>query len=150
MSAFFVAGGLFAVCSCTVQPLFAGIYRKGAGLGPAVSFLFFAPAGNILALSCSGVALEPEFAFARVALSPCFGVGIGLVMALLFRRDEDARMADAAEFAGGERISRHGTVFLAVLVVLLIAGTLKLVFLKMQLLAQDLAWPAAGDMQARL
>jgi uncharacterized membrane protein YraQ (UPF0718 family) len=144
------AGSLLAVCSCTVQPLFAGIYRKGAGLGPAVTFLFFAPAGNILALSYTGVALGPEFAFARVVLSLCFGIGIGLVMALLFRRDEEARKADAAAFAGGERISRHSAVFLAALVALLIAGTLKADFLKMQLLALDFAWPAAGDMQARL
>ena len=144
------AGSLLAVCSCTVQPLFAGIYRKGAGLGPAVTFLFFAPAGNILALSYTGVALGPEFAFARVVLSLCFGIGIGLVMALLFRRDEEARKADAAAFAGGERISRHSAVFLAALVALLIAGTIKLDFLKLQLLALDFAWPAAGDMQARL
>jgi uncharacterized membrane protein YraQ (UPF0718 family) len=51
------AGSLLAVCSCTVQPLFAGIYKKGAGLGPAITFLFFAPAANILALSYTGVAL---------------------------------------------------------------------------------------------
>ena len=51
------AGSLLAVCSCTVQPLFAGIYRKGAGLGPAITFLFFAPAANILALAYTGVAL---------------------------------------------------------------------------------------------
>ena len=54
------AGSLLAVCSCTVQPLFAGIYSKGAGLGPAVTFLFFAPAANILALSYTGVALGAE------------------------------------------------------------------------------------------
>jgi uncharacterized membrane protein YraQ (UPF0718 family) len=45
------AGSLLAVCSCTIVPLFAGIYKKGAGLGPAITFLFFAPAANILALS---------------------------------------------------------------------------------------------------
>ena len=45
------AGSLLAVCSCTIQPLFAGIYKKGAGLGPAITFLFFAPAANILALA---------------------------------------------------------------------------------------------------
>jgi hypothetical protein len=42
------------VCSCTIVPLFAGIYRKGAGLGPAMTFLFFAPAGNVLALAYTG------------------------------------------------------------------------------------------------
>ena len=46
------AGSLLAVCSCTIVPLFAGIYKKGAGLGPAITFLFFAPAGNVMALAC--------------------------------------------------------------------------------------------------
>src|SRR3989337_1847237 len=46
-----LAGGLLAVCSCTIVPLFAGIYKKGAGIGPAITFLFFAPAANILALA---------------------------------------------------------------------------------------------------
>ena len=48
------AGSLLAVCSCTIVPLFAGIHKKGAGLGPAITFLFFAPAGNILALAYTG------------------------------------------------------------------------------------------------
>lgn len=59
------AGSLLAVCSCTIVPLFAGIYRKGAGIGPAITFLFFAPAGNILALSYTGSILGVEFAAAR-------------------------------------------------------------------------------------
>jgi uncharacterized protein len=62
------AGSLLAVCSCTIVPLFAGIYRKGAGIGPAVTFLFFAPAGNIMALAYTGSILGPEFAFARLLL----------------------------------------------------------------------------------
>jgi len=82
------AGSLLAVCSCTVQPLFAGIYSQGAGLGLAVTFLFFAPAANILALSYTGVALGAEFAIARVTLSLAFGIGIGMIMAILFRSGE--------------------------------------------------------------
>jgi len=70
------AGSLLAVCSCTVQPLFAGIYSKGAGLGPAITFLFFAPAGNILALSYTGVALGADFAIARILLALAFGIPI--------------------------------------------------------------------------
>jgi uncharacterized protein len=54
------AGSLIAVCSCTIVPLFAGVYRKGAGIGPAMTFLFFAPAGNILALAYTGSVLGPE------------------------------------------------------------------------------------------
>src|SRR5512137_2435715 len=78
-----LAGSVLAVCSCTIVPLFAGIYKKGAGLGPAITFLFFAPAANILALAYTGRILGAEFAFARFALSLLFGIGIGLMMALL-------------------------------------------------------------------
>jgi uncharacterized membrane protein YraQ (UPF0718 family) len=82
------AGSLLAVCSCTIVPLFAGIYRKGAGIGPAITFLFFAPAGNIMALAYTGSILGPEFAAARVVMCLLFGIGIGLLMALLFWRDD--------------------------------------------------------------
>ena len=144
------AGSLLAVCSCTVQPLFAGIYSKGAGLGPAITFLFFAPAANILALSYTGVALGPEFAIARVVLSLAFGVGIGMIMALLFHREDTARLANAAVFAGGEGISRKTLIFLGALIALLIGGTLKLDFLTARLLSMELPWPAAVSAQAAL
>ena len=78
------AGSLLAVCSCTIVPLFAGIFKKGAGLGPAITFLFFAPAANILALTYTGAALGVEFALARLVLSLAFGIGIGMIMALVF------------------------------------------------------------------
>src|SRR5512138_3583619 len=80
-----LAGSVLAVCSCTIVPLFAGIYKKGAGLGPAITFLFFAPAGNILALVYTGGVIGPDLAAARLLLSLVFGVGIGLIMALIFR-----------------------------------------------------------------
>jgi uncharacterized membrane protein YraQ (UPF0718 family) len=69
------AGSLIAVCSCTIVPLFAGIYKKGAGIGPAITFLFFAPAGNIMALAYTGSILGPEFAIARLVLCLLFGIG---------------------------------------------------------------------------
>jgi hypothetical protein len=144
------AGSLLAVCSCTVQPLFAGIYSKGAGLGPAITFLFFAPAANILALSYTGVALGPEFAIARVVLSLAFGIGIGLIMALIFHRDDTARLANAAVFAGGQGISRQTLVFLGALIALLIGGTLKLDFLSAPLFSAEVPWPAAVRAQAAL
>jgi len=144
------AGSLLAVCSCTVQPLFAGIYSKGAGLGPAITFLFFAPAANILALSYTGVALGAEFAIARVVLSLTFGIGIGMIMAMLFHRDDAARVANAAVFAAGEGISRRTVAFLAALIALLIAGTLKLDFLTARLATIDLALPAAQSAQELL
>ena len=144
------AGSLLAVCSCTIQPLFAGIYKKGAGLGPAITFLFFAPAANILALSYTGVALGADFAIARVVLALSFGIGIGMIMAILFRRGETARQAQGEAFGGGEGISRQTLLFLATLVALLIAGTLKLDFLRIVLLGIDLPLPGAAALQAML
>jgi uncharacterized membrane protein YraQ (UPF0718 family) len=125
-----LAGSVLAVCSCTIVPLFAGIYKKGAGLGPAITFLFFAPAANLLALAYTGVAIGPDLAFARLFLSLVFGVGIGLIMALLFRREDAAHdQSTDALFAGRARLSRGALAFLLVLVTLLLFGTLKLDFL---------------------
>ena len=144
------AGSLLAVCSCTVQPLFAGIYSKGAGLGPAITFMFFAPAANILALSYTGVALGADFAIARLVLSLVFGIGIGLIMALIFHRSDTARLNNAAAFEGGEGISRHTLIFLGALIVLLVGGTLKLDFLTTPLLSVELPWGAAVAIQNAL
>lgn len=137
------AGSLLAVCSCTVQPLFAGIYSRGAGLGPAITFLFFAPAANILALSYTGVALGADFAIARVVLSLSFGIGIGMIMALLFRKDDAARLADQAAFANAEGISGRNVTFLVTLIILLIAGTLKIDLLTTHLTTLNIASSSA-------
>lgn len=144
------AGSLLAVCSCTIQPLFAGIYKKGAGLGPAITFLFFAPAGNILALSYTGVALGADFAIARILLALSFGIGIGLIMAALFRAGEATRVADSQTFAQGEAIPGKTLWFLGLLIALLLAGTLKLDFLNAALLRAELSSPAAVSLQALL
>ena len=120
------AGSLLAVCSCTVVPLFAGIYRRGAGIGPAVTFLFFAPAGNVLALASTGSLLGVGFASARLALCLVFGVGIGLAMARIFRRSDAARtVGDGGAFAGDGRWPPGAVAVLLALVALLVAGTLK-------------------------
>ena len=144
------AGSLLAVCSCTIQPLFAGIYKKGAGLGPAITFLFFAPAANILALSYTGVALGADFAIARVVLALSFGIGIGMIMAILFRQDDEVRLAEQMTFAAGDAISRQTLIFLGVLVALLIAGTLKLSFLDAIWLQFDLPSSTAPAIQSVL
>lgn len=144
------AGSLLAVCSCTIQPLFAGIYSKGAGLGPAITFLFFAPAANILALAYTGVALGADFAIARVVLALSFGVGIGLLMALIYRRDDVARTASNAPFADAGHIPRQTLAFLAALVALLIAGTLKVDWLGAPLFTCHLPWDGASSTQALL
>jgi len=144
------AGSLLAVCSCTIQPLFAGIYKKGAGLGPAITFLFFAPAANILALSYTGVALGADFAIARILLALSFGIGIGMIMAVLFRESDVARLADTQTFATGEGISGRTLLFLGTLVALLIAGTLKLDFLKAIVLSTSIPWSGASGVQQLL
>ncbi len=121
-----LAGSVLAVCSCTIVPLFAGIYKKGAGLGPAITFLFFAPAANILALVYTGGVIGVDLAIARFVLSLAFGIGIGLIMALIFSRDDsDHDTATNTLFAGQGQMRRAALAFLLVLVVLLLAGTFK-------------------------
>lgn len=80
-----ISGFLLAVCSCTVLPLFAGIKKKGAGLGPAMTFLFSAPAVNILALTYTGTLIGMDIAIARAILALVFAIVIGLLMDLFFR-----------------------------------------------------------------
>jgi uncharacterized protein len=125
------AGFLLAVCSCTVIPLFAGIYKKGAGLGPAITFLFVAPAINILALVYTGGVIGMDLAVARLLLSLAFGVGVGLIMALIFRKeDAEHDKATDAMFAGQAAMRRAAVIFMLVLVTLLVAGTFQFDFLK--------------------
>ncbi len=121
-----LAGSLLAVCSCTIVPLFAGIYKKGAGIGPAITFLFFAPAANILALIYTGGIIGTDLAFARLFLSLAFGIGIGIIMALIFRHEDlEHDNATDAMFAAQGKMRRVALVFLLILVSLLLSGTLK-------------------------
>lgn len=89
-------GFVLAVCSCTILPLFAGIWKRGAGLGPAVTFLFVGPAINILAVTYTGAAIGFDIAAARLVLSITFGIVIGLLMAWFFRKEESARVEELA------------------------------------------------------
>lgn len=146
-----VAGTLLAVCSCTIVPLFAGIYRKGAGLGPAITFLFFAPAGNIMALAYTGSILGAEFAAARLLLCLLFGIGIGLLMALLFWRDDVSHDAQTDTlFADQASIGPDAVGVLLSLVALLTAGTLKLWPLTTTVASVNLPLPWMEDWQATL
>ncbi len=83
-----VSGTILAVCSCTVLPLFAGIYRMGAGLGPAIAFLYSGPAINILAISLTARVLGIKLGMARAIGAVAFSVIIGLLMHLIFRKEE--------------------------------------------------------------
>ncbi|HZK44467.1 MAG TPA: permease [Syntrophomonadaceae bacterium] len=92
-----VSGMLLAVCSCTVLPLFAGIYSLGAGLGPAVTFLYSGPAINILAISLTGAAIGWHMGVARGVGAVVFAIIIGIIMSLLFAKDEKRRMAEIGD-----------------------------------------------------
>jgi len=91
-----VSGSILAVCSCTILPLFAGIYRMGAGLGPASAFLYSGPAINILAIVLTAAVLGPQMGIARAVGAVSFSVIIGLFMYLFFRKEELEKVAAAA------------------------------------------------------
>jgi uncharacterized membrane protein YraQ (UPF0718 family) len=80
-----VSGTVLAVCSCTILPLFAGIYKRGAGIGPATTFLYSGPAINILAIIYTAKILGFDLGAARAVLAISMSVLIGLVMATLFK-----------------------------------------------------------------
>jgi uncharacterized membrane protein YraQ (UPF0718 family) len=96
-----VSGTVLAVCSCTVLPLFAGIYRMGAGLGPACAFLYAGPAINVLAIVLTARVLGLEMGIARAVGAIVFSVVIGVAMHVLFRREEAERVAAKQIATGG-------------------------------------------------
>lgn len=85
-------GTLIEVCSCTILPLFAGIWKRGAGLGPAITFLYAGPAINILAVSYTASLIGWDIAIARLVLSILFAVLVGILMAWVFNSDEKKRI----------------------------------------------------------
>ncbi|MCP4110392.1 MAG: permease [Desulfobacteraceae bacterium] len=86
-----VSGTILAVCSCTVLPLFAGIYMRGAGIGPATAFLYSGPAINVLAITLTAKILGWELGLARAIGAVFFSVITGLLMAYIFRKDDAER-----------------------------------------------------------
>lgn len=100
-----VSGTILAVCSCTVLPLFAGIWRMGAGLGPAIAFLYSGPAINVLAIILTARILGLELGVARAIGAVAFSVVIGLAMHLIFRKEEQAK-ADAAVMTPEPEVKR--------------------------------------------
>ena len=89
-----ISGTILAVCSCTVLPLFSGIYKRGAGLGPAVAFLYSGPAINVMAIILTARVLGIRLGIARALGAILFAVVIGILMQLLFRNDEKHRAKD--------------------------------------------------------
>lgn len=124
-----LGGFILAVCSCTILPLFAGIWKRGAGLGPAITFLFVGPAINILAITYTGAAIGFDIAIARLVLSIGFGIAIGLIMAWIYRKEEIARTAELAQnsmFDQTAKVNPAVWVLFLLLVAVLIVGTLQI------------------------
>lgn len=148
-----LGGFLLAVCSCTIMPLFASIYKKGAGIGPAVTFLFVGPAVNILAISFTGVQIGMDIALARIVLSLVFGILIGLVMAWLFRKDDAEHAREAAQsqlFAAKATIPTRTVIFFVLLLGILIAGTLQVGVLRDVFASFSIPGSWATNLQAGL
>ena len=120
-----VSGSILAVCSCTVLPLFAGIWKRGAGLGPAIAFLYSGPAINILAIVLTARILGPELGLARAIGAVIFSVVIGLIMHLLFRKEEQAKVEAALHMPEPEveRPLWQNVVYFATMACILIFAT---------------------------
>lgn len=148
------AGGfLLAVCSCTILPLFAGIWKRGAGLGPAITFLFVGPAVNILAIAYTGAAIGFDIALARIVLSIVFGIGIGLLMARTFREEERQRaqqMADRGLFDRTAEVKPAVWGVFAMLFSVLIVGTLQVELLTGTWVSLELPISIGGGLESAL
>ncbi|MFP3983631.1 MAG: permease [Desulfurivibrionaceae bacterium] len=117
-----VSGTVLAVCSCTVLPLFTGIYSRGAGIGPATAFLYSGPAINVLAIVLTARVLGWQLGLARAVGAVVFAVIIGLLMALIFRKDDAARQTGEFHYPEEEheRSLGQNAFFLAIMVLILI------------------------------
>ncbi|MCD6333443.1 MAG: permease [Bacteroidales bacterium] len=93
-----VSGTILAVCSCTILPLFSSIHKRGAGLGPAIAFLYSGPAINILAIILTARILGFEMGLARVIGAVGFSVVIGSIMSLIFRKEEKIKKEEQLNF----------------------------------------------------
>nr|MBD3623005.1 permease [Sunxiuqinia sp.] len=93
-----VSGTILAVCSCTILPLFSSIHKRGAGLGPAIAFLYSGPAINILAIILTARILGLEMGVARIVGAVVFAIVIGSVMSLIYRKEEKAKREEQVNF----------------------------------------------------
>lgn len=129
-----VSGSVLAVCSCTVLPLFAGIYKMGAGLGPATTFLYSGPAINVLAIILTARVLGLEIGIARGLGAVVFSVVIGLLMHLFYRRQELQKAAGQVampEVRAGRALWQNAMYFAAMVGILVFAN-----------------WARSGDVRA--
>lgn len=118
-----VSGTVLAVCSCTVLPLFAGIYKRGAGIGPAVAFLYSRPAINVLAIILTARVLGFDLGLARAVGAVLFSIIIGLLMHFFFSKEEQGKKAAALNIPPPPEDSRslwQYSVYFATMILILI------------------------------
>ncbi|OQY56848.1 MAG: hypothetical protein B6245_17785 [Desulfobacteraceae bacterium 4572_88] len=124
-----VSGTILAVCSCTVLPLFAGIYTRGAGIGPATAFLYSGPAINVLAITLTARILGWQLGVARAVGAVIFAVVTGLLMALIFGREDSERTAGQIyvpeEGAKERTLTQEGLYMLTMVLILIFAAFAK-------------------------
>lgn len=124
-----VSGTILAVCSCTVLPLFAGIYTRGAGIGPATAFLYSGPAINVLAITLTARILGWQLGLARAVGAVIFAVVTGLLMALIFGREDSERAAGQIyvpeEGAKERTLAQEGIYMLTMVLILIFAAFAK-------------------------
>jgi uncharacterized membrane protein YraQ (UPF0718 family) len=120
-----VSGSILAVCSCTILPLFAGIWKRGAGLGPAIAFLYSGPAINILAIVLTARVLGLPIGIARAIGAIIFSIVIGLIMHFLFIKEEEAKVQAAMHMPEPdvERPLWQNVIYFATMVFILIFAT---------------------------
>ncbi|ANQ53672.1 MULTISPECIES: permease [unclassified Thermosipho (in: thermotogales)] len=119
-----ISGGILAVCSCTILPLFGGIYKKGAGIGPATTFLFSGPAINIAAIFLTAKVLGWDLGFARLVSTITAAIFIGLIMEFIYQeKGEGGLVVD-----DGKNFGRKQLVFFLLLLSFLIVSGLKIRF----------------------
>ena len=128
-----VSGAILAACSCTVIPLFAGIYRRGAGIGPATAFLYSGPAINILAIVFTARVLGFKVGVARAVMAVVMAVVIGLVMAFLYK-DENRKKVKSLKMQDEKGNTLRNGLFFLDLVLILVIGASKL--------ENTVKWPA--------
>jgi len=124
-----ISGTILAVCSCTVLPLFAGIYTRGAGIGPATAFLYSGPAINVLAITMTAKILGWQLGLARAIGAVLFSIVTGLLMAFFFRKDDAARTAGQIyvpeEDGKGRTLLQDGLYMLTMVLILIFAAFAK-------------------------
>jgi uncharacterized membrane protein YraQ (UPF0718 family) len=121
-----VSGSILAVCSCTVLPLFSGIYKRGAGLGPATAFLYSGPAINVIAMILTMRVLGIELGLARIIGAVTFSIVIGLLMHFIFRKEEivraDSHFAKSVKTGEEHSLAETFALFLSMSAILVFAN----------------------------